>query len=221
MESTSLQEMIIETFIKESSDLRTIITDSFASADRYLTIAITILVGGFTIGLNGHPEVLVALPYPIFILFTIVLVFQGEALNRAGHRCYIEEEVNKELRRAVLIDESFIAASRQGRLSLPILQLFSTIFAFVTLVVSVMTAVSKFSISIVIADLLAAGLAVIMLLAAFFEASTAFRKGYEAALATADYYQGHAPSLNNPLLDMQGSLFLFRLFRRRGTCQRF
>ncbi len=210
MKPEDADKIAVDTLIKESMELRKFVQDGFASGERFFTIAVAVLVGGFTVGLVNHHPIL---PFPLLILFASALQLYTEALNRAGYRCYLEEAVNKELRRAVLIEESFVAKSRQGRLSLPLMQLLVVLMALVSIVKGIIVAFSDFSNWIAFGDILATLVAILMVYAASNEMNAAFNRGYEAAKGSADYDKDRsAPS--HPMLDLQGPFYDFRIVRR-------
>lgn len=214
MKPDDIDKIVVDTMIKESTELRKFVQDGFTSGERFLNIAVVILVGGLTVGLvNDHPGIFVILPFPLLILIASAFQLYTEALNRAGYRCYLEEAVNKELDRAVLIEESFIGKTRQGRLSLALMQLLITAMVAVSIIKSVATAISDFPIAVYVGDILAMLIGIAMIYTASNEMNAAFKRGYDAAKATADYSKNHSAP-DHPMLNFQGPLYDFRIIRR-------
>ena len=220
MKSEDIDKIAVDTLIKESIELRKFVQDGFASGERFFTIAVAVLVGGFTVGLvNKHPGILVVLPLPLLILFASAIQLYTEALNRAGYRCYLEEAVNKELDRAVLIEESFVARSRQGRLSLPLMQLLVVAAVLVSIIESIVISVSDFPWWVTLGDVLAILTGLVMVYTAFNEMNAAFRRGYDAAKESENFDKDRTVP-NHPMLDLQGPFYDFRIVRRMGRERR-
>jgi hypothetical protein len=224
MDQNERTKIIIDTLIKESMDLRKHINDAFVSIDRYIAISTALTAAGFTVGLvNDHPVVIILLPLALLPLYTYLFILQGDALNRAGHRCHLEVTVNQELERAVLIEEAFVIASRQrGRKRLPLLQAFIVLIAVSAIGFSLWKAFSNLPFYAAIPFTCVIGFQGCMLYAAFVEMSQAFDKGYKAARATASYYreaakeeasEKKAPAPDNLLIGAKGPWFLWDFWK--------
>lgn len=214
MKPEEVDKIVVDTLIKESIELRKFVQDGFASGERFFTIAVAVLVGGFTIGLvNDHPGIFVILPFPLLILWASAIQLYTEALNRAGYRCYLEEAVNQELGRAVLIEEFLVARSRQGRLSLPLMQALVLLAVCLSVLKSILTSLSDFPWEVAFGNILAISAGLVMVYAAFNEMNVAFKRGYDAAKESKNYDKDRtAPS--HPMLNVQGPFYDFRIVRR-------
>ena len=91
------------------------------------------------------------------------------------------------LDRAVLIEESFVGKTRQGRLSLALMQLLLTAVVAASIIKSVVTAISDFPVAVYVGDILAMIVGIAMIHTASNEMNAAFKRGYDAAKATAGY----------------------------------
>jgi hypothetical protein len=220
MQPEESQRIALDTLIRESQELRKFVQDGFATGERFFAIGVTVVVGALTLALvNDHQVVFVVLPFPLLLLFASALQLFTEALNRAGYRCYLETVVNKELGRAVLIEESYVAASRQGRVSLPIMQLLFALAMVASGVKSVQTAFSDLSTPMAWVIVLALVAGASMVLAAFREMSTAFKRGYDAAWSSQEF-DGDSNIANHPMLDPARNFNDFRMAWRRQAERR-
>ena len=218
MQPDELQRVALDTLIRESQELRKSVQDGFATGERFFAIGVTVVVGGLTLALvNDHPIVFVVLPFPLLLLFASALQLFAEALNRAGYRCYLETLVNRELGRPVLIEESFVAASRQGRVSLPIMQTMFVLAVVAAMVKSVLTAFSNLDDRVAAVVVLALIAGAWMMLAAFNEMNSSFRRGYDAASSSQEF-DGDSKIANHPMLGPARSFNDFwTAWRKRRT----
>lgn len=214
MKPDEIDKIVVDTLIKESIELRKFVQDGLTSGERFLTTAVAVLVGGLTVGLvNHHPGIFVILPFPLLILVASAFQLYTEALNRAGYRCYLEQAVNKELDRAVLIEESFVGKTRQGRPSLALMQLLLMAMVAISIIKSVATAISDFPIVVYVGDIVAMLIGIAMIYAAFNEMNAAFKRGYDAAKTTENYSKDQSAP-DHPMLNFQGPLYAFTSVRR-------
>src|ERR1700730_7591201 len=84
--------------------------------ENFLGVSIAIIVGAMSFGITqNHPTILVMLPFFLIVLFVYLLQSNTEMLSRAGHMGFLEEKVNELLGTRVLLEESDVALTLQGR----------------------------------------------------------------------------------------------------------
>lgn len=203
--------VLLQLLAEKSISLGDQVTSLFPRMENFLGVAIAILVGALTLGLTrSHPLILVLLPFPVVLLYVFLLQVNTEMLSRAGHKRFLEEQVNTMLQlrgnrlaqRRVMLEESDVAVTLQGWLpigrgSLVLMQALMLVLLAGTswLAVAHLTAIRGHGWRIVVCAGLAVGIA--MLGKAAWEQGGAYKRGYEAARAG---FQG-GPEPESPLMD--------------------
>ncbi|MGV9822014.1 hypothetical protein [Nocardia xishanensis] len=102
--------------IEELKALRTSSELLLFAFDRVINFGLVFAAGATGLALaNSAKIVLILLPFPIAILYLILINMNTEGLSRAGHKRWVEEELDLLLGGKSAIEECAVAPTRQGR----------------------------------------------------------------------------------------------------------
>jgi len=175
--------------------------------ENFLGVSIAIIVGATSLGITQkHPTILVMLPFFLIILFVYLLQSNTEMLSRAGHMGFLEEKVNELLGTRVLLEESDVALTLQGRtkfgrLSIILIQLLMLVLLLGAVVLAIVNVhhVVGLAWRVTFWLSLAAGLAT--LAAAAREQASAYEAAYVAAKEGFDGVSVRSTALRRASLD--------------------
>jgi hypothetical protein len=120
--SEPIDDERLDIMTSEIADLTKGMREFLLVADRFLYLAGFIAVGALTLGIiapdNGRNWLILALaPYPIGIVYGYLMQIYTEVERRAGHKQFLEEEVNRRLRSPVLLESVINSSKERTRLS--------------------------------------------------------------------------------------------------------
>lgn len=165
------------------------VTELLPKMENFLGVSIAIVIGSVSLGITEeHPQILAILPFFLIVLYVYLLQANTEMLSRAGHKRFLEEEVNSLLGRKVLLEEEYVAPTLHGRFKVGRLS--------IILIQSLMLVLLLGSIALAIANLNSLGSGIwhmvfwtalfgglVTLAAAAWEQHRAYEKAHRAAKA--------------------------------------
>ncbi|SLA06763.1 Uncharacterised protein [Mycobacteroides abscessus subsp. abscessus] len=126
-----------DVLLEELKSLRTSSESLLFAFDRVLNFGFVFAAAVTGLALaNSSRVVLAILPFPIVIVILVLINLNTEGLSRAGHKKWVEEQLNTLVHPVVALEECAVAPTRQGRYRVGRFSVFGTqVLLFLILIV--------------------------------------------------------------------------------------